>query len=184
MFDKLKQASQLAGMLKDLPRLQAQMEDVRARLANTKVEGSSGGGAVRAVACCDLRIDPGALVGGHGAHLHHRIDEEAQALLGGNAARTGMGREDEARVLQIHHHVAHRGGREIGRQDARNGARPNGFAGFEIGVDEAAEDLARALVEPGDAAEPLVRQGLGRMGRDHAHGHTVEINLAEVNQRG
>ena len=57
MFDKLKQASQLAGMLKDLPRLQAQMEDVRARLANTKVEGSSGGGAVRAVACCDLRID-------------------------------------------------------------------------------------------------------------------------------
>jgi DNA-binding protein YbaB len=57
VFDKLKQASQLAGMLKDLPRLQAQMEDVRARLANTKVEGSSGGGAVRAVACCDLRID-------------------------------------------------------------------------------------------------------------------------------
>ena len=57
MFDKLKQASQLAGMLKDLPRLQAQMEDVRARLANTKVEGGSGGGAVRAVACCDLRID-------------------------------------------------------------------------------------------------------------------------------
>ena len=111
-------------------------------------------------------------------------DEEAQALFGGNAARTGMRREDEARVLQIHHHVAHRGGREIGRQDARNGARTHGFAGFEIGVDEAAEDLARALVEPGDAAEPLVRQGLGRMGRDHAHGHTVEINLAEVNQRG
>jgi hypothetical protein len=57
VFDKLKQASQLAGMLKDLPRLQAQMEEVRARLANTKVEGSAGGGAVRAVACCDLRID-------------------------------------------------------------------------------------------------------------------------------
>jgi len=30
VFDKLKQASQLAGMLKDLPKLQATMEEVRA----------------------------------------------------------------------------------------------------------------------------------------------------------
>jgi DNA-binding protein YbaB len=57
MFDKLKQATQMAGMLKDLPRLQAKMEEVRARLATTRVEGSAGGGAVRAVAYCDLRID-------------------------------------------------------------------------------------------------------------------------------
>ncbi|RLS65848.1 MAG: hypothetical protein DWH97_05545 [Planctomycetota bacterium] len=57
MFDKLKMAGQVAGMLKDLPKLQGMMEDVRARLANTKVEGSSGGGAVRAVAFCDIRID-------------------------------------------------------------------------------------------------------------------------------
>ncbi len=57
MFDKLKAAGQVAGMLKDLPKLQGMMEDVRARLANTKVEGSAGGGAVRAVAFCDIRID-------------------------------------------------------------------------------------------------------------------------------
>ena len=57
MFDKLKQASQMAGMLKDLPKLQSKMEEVRARLANTKVEGSAGGGAVKAVAFCDIRID-------------------------------------------------------------------------------------------------------------------------------
>lgn len=57
MFDKLKQASQLAGMLKDLPKLQGKMDEVRARLANTKVEGSAGGGAVKAVAFCDIRID-------------------------------------------------------------------------------------------------------------------------------
>lgn len=57
MFDKLKQASQMAGMLKDLPKLQAKMEEVRARLADTKVEGSAGGGAVKAVAFCDIRID-------------------------------------------------------------------------------------------------------------------------------
>lgn len=57
MLDKLKAATQLAGMLKDLPKLQGLVEDVRARLATTKVEGTAGGGAVRAVAFCDIRID-------------------------------------------------------------------------------------------------------------------------------
>jgi DNA-binding protein YbaB len=57
VFDKLKAATQMAGMLKDLPKLQAKMEEVRARLATTRVEGSSGGGAVKAVAFCDIRID-------------------------------------------------------------------------------------------------------------------------------
>ncbi len=56
MFDKLKAATQMAGLLKDLPRLQATMEEVRARLAETTVEGSAGGGAVRAVVHCDLRV--------------------------------------------------------------------------------------------------------------------------------
>ncbi len=57
MFDKLKAATQMAGMLKDLPKLQAKVEEVRARLAHTRVEGSAGSGAVKAVAFCDLRID-------------------------------------------------------------------------------------------------------------------------------
>jgi hypothetical protein len=57
VFDKLKAATQMAGMLKDLPKLQAKIEEVRARLAMTRVEGSSGGGAVKAVAFCDIRID-------------------------------------------------------------------------------------------------------------------------------
>lgn len=57
MFDKLKAASQMAGLLKDLPKLQAKMDEVRARLAETKVEASAGGGAVRVRAFCDLRID-------------------------------------------------------------------------------------------------------------------------------
>jgi hypothetical protein len=57
MFDKLKAAGQLAGMLKDLPKLQAKMHEVRERLATTKVEGVAGGGAVRAVAFCDIRIE-------------------------------------------------------------------------------------------------------------------------------
>ena len=57
MFDKLKQASQMAGMLKDIPKLKAKLDEVRERLATTKVEGSAGGGAVRAVAFCDIRIE-------------------------------------------------------------------------------------------------------------------------------
>lgn len=57
LFDKLKAATQLAGMLKDLPKLQGLVEEVRARLATTKVEGTAGGGAVKAVAFCDIRID-------------------------------------------------------------------------------------------------------------------------------
>ncbi|MFM1823673.1 MAG: hypothetical protein RI967_1939, partial [Planctomycetota bacterium] len=57
MFDKLKAATQMAGMLKDLPKIQAKVEEVRARLGETRVEGAAGGGAVRAVVFCDLRVD-------------------------------------------------------------------------------------------------------------------------------
>ena len=57
MFDKLKAATQMAGMLKDLPKIQANVEEVRARLSETRVEGAAGGGAVRAVVFCDLRVD-------------------------------------------------------------------------------------------------------------------------------
>jgi len=57
LFEKLKQASHMAGMLKDIPKLKAKLDEVRERLATIKVEGSSGGGAVRAVAYCDIRIE-------------------------------------------------------------------------------------------------------------------------------
>ena len=50
-----------------------------------------------------------------------------------------------------------------------------------VGVHEAAENVTRALVEPGDAGKPLLG---GWLGRDHTHGSNVGINLAEVNQRG
>jgi DNA-binding protein YbaB len=57
VFEKLKQASHMAGMLKDIPKLKAKLDEVRERLGTLKVEGSAGGGAVRAVAFCDLRIE-------------------------------------------------------------------------------------------------------------------------------
>ena len=89
------------------------------------------------------------------------IDEEAQAQIGRQAAGTGVRRGDQARVLQVHHHVADRGGRQVVRQDPGDGARAHRLAGLEIGVDQLPEDVARALVEPGDAREAVFVEGDG-----------------------
>jgi nucleoid-associated protein EbfC len=57
VFDRLKQASHMAGMLKDIPKLKSKLDEVRQKLSTLRVEGSAGGGAVRAVAFCDIRIE-------------------------------------------------------------------------------------------------------------------------------
>ena len=70
MFDDLKNLKQFAGILKELPRMQQRMEEVRARLDEIRVSGETGGGAVRCVATAamlvvSLDVDPvmlGALV--------------------------------------------------------------------------------------------------------------------------
>jgi DNA-binding protein YbaB len=56
MFDQLKGMASIAGVLKDLPRLKAKMEEVKERLASVTVEAETGGGAVRAVANGQLRL--------------------------------------------------------------------------------------------------------------------------------
>ena len=58
--------SSLGKVIKQAARLQQQIEQVQAQLAQRTVEASSGGGAVKVVARCDgtlvsLRIDPQAL---------------------------------------------------------------------------------------------------------------------------
>ncbi|MCX7866362.1 YbaB/EbfC family nucleoid-associated protein [Limisphaera sp. VF-2] len=58
--------SSLGKMMKQAARLQQQIEQVQAQLAQRTVEASSGGGAVKVVARCDgtlvsLKIDPQAL---------------------------------------------------------------------------------------------------------------------------
>ena len=68
MFDSLKGLGSLAGLMKDLPRIKAKMEEVRDRLGTITVEAETGGGAVRAVANGQLRL------------MSLRVD---QALLGG-----------------------------------------------------------------------------------------------------
>lgn len=56
MFDSLKGMASLAGVMKDLPRIKAKMEEVKRGLADTRVEAESGGGAVRVTANGAMRI--------------------------------------------------------------------------------------------------------------------------------
>ena len=58
--------SSIGKFAKQAARIQRQMEEVQAQLANRTVEATSGGGAVKAVAKCDgtvvsIKIDPQAI---------------------------------------------------------------------------------------------------------------------------
>jgi hypothetical protein len=50
MFDNLKGLGSLAGIMKDLPKMKAALEDAKARLADLTVEAETAGGAVRVAA--------------------------------------------------------------------------------------------------------------------------------------
>ncbi len=56
MFDNLKGLAGLAGLLKDLPKIKAKLDDVRRRLGDTQVTGRSSDGAVVATASGLLRV--------------------------------------------------------------------------------------------------------------------------------
>lgn len=58
--------SSIGKLMKQAQRMQRQMEEVRAQLAQRTVEATSGGGAVKATARCDgtlagIKIDPAAI---------------------------------------------------------------------------------------------------------------------------
>ncbi|MHC4832811.1 MAG: YbaB/EbfC family nucleoid-associated protein [Planctomycetota bacterium] len=56
MFGGLKSMAGMAGMLKDLPRLQAAAEEVRREIAALEIEGRGGGGAVVARVTGSLEV--------------------------------------------------------------------------------------------------------------------------------
>ncbi len=56
MFENLKGIAGLAGMMKDLPRLKAKLDEVKQRLGDTTVDAETGGGAVRVTANGLLRV--------------------------------------------------------------------------------------------------------------------------------
>ena len=68
MFDSFKGMASMAGLMKDLPRLKAKMEEVKTQLKGITVEAETGGGAVHATAnaqmeLVSLKIDQ-AMLGG------------------------------------------------------------------------------------------------------------------------
>lgn len=56
MFDSLKGMAGMAGLLKDLPKIKARMEQVKRDLEGVIVESQTGGGAVLVAANGQLRI--------------------------------------------------------------------------------------------------------------------------------
>ena len=57
MFDGLKNLAGMASIMKDLPKMQARLEEVKKELASLRVESETGGGAVRVIATADLKIE-------------------------------------------------------------------------------------------------------------------------------
>jgi DNA-binding YbaB/EbfC family protein len=56
MLNNLKSMAGLAGLLKDLPRIKARMEELKQSLADQTVTAEAGGGAVRVTATGMLRV--------------------------------------------------------------------------------------------------------------------------------
>src|SRR6202011_1240782 len=102
-----------------------------------------------------LALDRLPLRFGEIANLHQGVDEKSQTKFGGQPAGGSMRRVDQAELLEIGHHVADRGRRQRHRDQARNVARTDGFAGREITLDDLTKYVPRALVELG---EPRVRR--------------------------
>lgn len=68
MFDSLKAAGAIASLMKNKEGLKAAGERIRSKLGEMRIQGGSGGGAVRAVVSGDMRVisitmDPPVLAG-------------------------------------------------------------------------------------------------------------------------
>ncbi len=68
MFDNLKNMAGLAGLLKDLPKIKAKLDEVKQQLSEKTVTSETGGGAVRATASgllkiVSIEIDPALMAG-------------------------------------------------------------------------------------------------------------------------
>jgi len=56
MFENLKGMAGMAGLLRDLPKIKARLQQIKDELARITVDAETGGGAVRATANGQLRI--------------------------------------------------------------------------------------------------------------------------------
>src|SRR5690606_1611470 len=81
------------------------------------------------------------------ADFEQAIDKKAESRLCRHTPGAGMGRENKAQRLEIRHDITDRGSGKAKGKLPRENARANRLAGFEIGLDHAAQDLARTLIE-------------------------------------
>lgn len=96
MFENLKAMGAIAGLLKDQDRLRESAQRVRDRLAEARIEGESGGGAVRAVVDGRLRVVSVTLSSGLASGLADgRARERAEGLIAEAVNRA----TERARVL-------------------------------------------------------------------------------------
>lgn len=56
MFENLKGMAGMAGLLRDLPKIKARMQEVKEKLGRITVDAETGGGAVRVTASAQLRV--------------------------------------------------------------------------------------------------------------------------------
>jgi len=97
-----------------------------------------------------LHVDLAALGLGEVADLEDAVDEQAKPGLGRQPAGRGVRREQQPGLLQVRHDVADGGRRQVDVEPLRQRARADRLAGLEIGVDDVAQNLARAFVQFGN----------------------------------
>ena len=71
--------------------------------------------------------------------MQQAVDEQAQALVGGQAAGGGVRGEQQAGVGQVRHDVADGRRRQVHRQAARQGAAADRLAGLHVLLDDLAQ---------------------------------------------
>ena len=97
MFDGLKNVGAMASLMKDLPKMQARMQEVRDSLAEIRVAGASADGLVEVIAGGDLKIHNVQIseAGAADSLLQERVREAA------NAALTAAQAEAHARLSAV-----------------------------------------------------------------------------------
>ena len=115
-----------------------ELREQLARLAHHVLPGREGR---------ELLVDRCLLVRRQRAHLHQRVDEEAERAVGGHAAGARVRLAQVPHLLEVGEHVADARGRQIEPRLLRERARPHGLTGRHVLGDAVVEDLAGAGVQ-------------------------------------
>jgi hypothetical protein len=84
------------------------------------------------------------------AGFEEAVDVQAKTEIGRHAPGRGVGREQQSGVLEVGHHVANAGRRQVLVRAARDRARPDRLTRLDVSVDDLAEDLLGAFAQLDD----------------------------------